>query len=186
MAEPVPGDGYLAVLLPGQAAEEVLRWRYLFPGTVSAMGPPHITVVYSPFVPHDAWASIQCAMADCVGKFATFEVTLSQVGVFLGEPSYLWLKPEDGGVLKRIRDILAERFSEYVPPACASDGLGFVPHVTVSVFDSAEELSQARQAASAGLTPVRFAVRDLSYAVLGDDGEWRECGRLVLGRSARA
>jgi 2'-5' RNA ligase len=184
MAEPVPGDGYLAVLLPSRAAEEVLHWRRLFPGVVSGMGPPHITIVYSPFVPRDAWADVRCEMAGCLGRFAPFEVALRQVGVFSGEPSYLWLKVEDGGMLERIRDALAERFSQYVPPS--ADGLGFVPHATVSVFDSAEELSQARQTISSGLRPVRFTVCALSYAVLGDYGEWWECGRLVLGRSAKA
>lgn len=171
----------MGIFLPENAAAEVLRWRCVYPGILSEMVPPHITLVYSPFVPEAEWAQVRPALADCLRVFEPFDVTLKTVGTFPGDPAFLWLKPDDSGLLRRIRDTLAQRFPQYVPPSSA--GPGFVPHVTVSVFNSDEGLLQARQAVAKGLAPVRFSVREFSYWALGQDDEWRDLDQLYLGQT---
>jgi 2'-5' RNA ligase len=180
MAERIPGDGFLGSVLPDPAAQDVLRWRQVHPGILPEMAPPHITMAYPPFVREESWPQIRPALAECLGGFEPFEVVLREVGTFPGAPAYLWLKPQDGGALRRIRDVLAERFPLYVPIE-EFEG-SFVPHVTVSVFDCEQALTQAQQALAAGLKPIHFWVREFTYGAFDEQGGVRYLDRLPLGK----
>ena len=109
-----------------------------------------------------------------------FEVLLRDVGMFPGDPGYLWLKPEDGGMLRRIRDVLAAQFPQYV--SVAAFGGSFVPHVTVSVFDSAQALAEAQKRVTDGLAPVHFWVTEFTYGAFDQDGGVVHIDRLPLGK----
>jgi 2'-5' RNA ligase len=180
MAEVVPGDGFLGIVLPDGAAQQVLHWRRMVPGILENMGPPHITMVYPPFVPRESWSRAASPLAECIGGFAPFEVVLRETGTFPGDPSYLWLKPEDGGMLRQMRDALAEGFSQYV--SAAAFGGSFVPHVTVSVFENAQALAEAQKKIADGLAPIRFWVTEFTYGVFDGDGGVVYLDRLLLGK----
>jgi 2'-5' RNA ligase len=182
MTKLTPGDGFLGIVLPDGAAQEVLHWRRMVPGILENMGPPHITMFYPPFVPRESWSRAAPALAECIGGFAPFEVVLRETGTFPGDPSYLWLKPEDAGMLKRMRDVLAERFPHYVSVA-AFDG-SFVPHVTVSVFDRAQALAQARKRIANGMAPIHFWVTEFMYGAFDQDGGVVYIDRLSLGEGS--
>jgi 2'-5' RNA ligase len=152
----------------------------MVPGILENMGAPHITMVYPPFVRREFWPQAAPALAECIGGFEPFEVVLEEVGTFPGDPAYLWLKPEDRGVLKQIRDVLAERFPPYV--SVKAFGGSFVPHVTVSVFDSAPALAKARQQIADGLEPIHFWVSDFAYGAFDYDGGVVHVDRLPLGK----
>ena len=171
-------DRALVALLPPQVSAEIDRWRSLYYPSFQVV-PPHITVAYPPFVPVEDWARVQPLVAQCLRGFAPFSVQLAHLGVFHGDPSYLWLKPEDGGCLMRLHQTLVERFPQYMPDL----DFAYCPHVTIGAFSSARELRAARQAVSAAWQPCQFEVRQLVYLAPDEGGVWCVCSRLPLGRA---
>jgi 2'-5' RNA ligase len=125
------------------------------------------------------WPQVVVALSECIGAFSPFDVVLSETGTFLGNPAYLWLKPEDGGVMKQIRDVLAERFPRFVP--VPNLDRSFVPHVTVSVFDDARALAEAQQEIVRSLEPIHFRVSKFTYGVFDEDGGVVHLDSLPLG-----
>jgi 2'-5' RNA ligase len=172
---PIPGDGALGVFFPNEVNLPIDKWRRIYLPQYREI-PPHITVVYPPFVLLDEWPSVRTAVAECLGTFHPFDVTLKELGTFAGPPHVLWLKPEDGGNLSRIHAALVERCPSYV-----SDPDSYVPHVTVGLFDSEKGLSKAREAMQAEIVPLHFRADELSYVVRGEDGVWHIHERLFLG-----
>ena len=178
MKAPTPGDGALGVFFSKEVSQVIDKWRRVYLPQHREI-PPHITVVYPPFVPLDEWPSVRAAVAECLRAFHHFDVTLKELGTFPGPPHVLWLKPEDGGNLSRIHAALVERCPSYV-----SDPASYVPHVTVGLFDTQEALSKARDAIPAEIVPLHFRVDELSYAVRGGYGVWYVYEQLVLGHSS--
>src|SRR5512140_3938275 len=149
------GEGALAINLPREAAEAADRWRERYDPNFKIIR-PHITLAY-PFrvLPAD-WPGRREELAGLVGRFAPFWVTLAQASCFTAPARVLWLKPESGGEIERLRRALEQRFPQLVPP----DTLGFVPHVTLGFFDTDAALEEARRSVQSAEPPLRFEVRE--------------------------
>ncbi|TET11689.1 2'-5' RNA ligase family protein [Candidatus Aerophobetes bacterium] len=138
--------------------------------------PPHITVVYPPFISEKKWLPEKEKFATCLRAFEPFKVTIWELGHFKGDSNILWRKPESDESLLRIHSALEERFPEHVP----SSRLGYVPHVTVGLFESQEALFQAKETILSKWEILHFVVDEMFYAVLGGDGIWHIEDRLHL------
>lgn len=178
MRTPASGDSGLAAEVPREVAVVIERWRRIHlpdhPQIAS-----HVTVAYPPFIPEEDWPSLRLAVTECLLAFQPFEVTLTEPGVFSGEPHVLWLRPEDGGRFSRIREALAERMPDYFP----SLPWEYVPHVTLGFLATQEGLTHARQLVDSEWRPVRFEVSELVYAIMRADGTYRIADRVALGRA---
>lgn len=172
----VSGDGTLSVFLPPETVRQMDGWRRVYLEQFLEI-PPHITVVYPPFIRVENWPSLRLALLECLQQFQPFDVTLKEWGMFTDSPYILWLKPEDSGNLSTIHATLTQRFPHHVPRGC----FGYVPHVTVGVFDSPEALFQVRENVPPEIPPLHFRVEELSYTVLGDNDEWQVHDRLPFG-----
>lgn len=178
MENPILGQSTLAILLPEEVAKEVDRFRTRFDPHQQSI-PPHITVIYPPFVALAEWPQIRGAMAECIAATPASDITLRECRTFAGPPHVLWLHPEDGGNLTRLNAAICRQFPALVPP----QPLGYVPHATIGFFDSEEALTQARREVTAALKPLRFMVQAVLYAVRGEDGVWQFHDRLPLGKA---
>ncbi len=178
MKVPIAGDRALVVLLPHALRLQVDRWRRLYDPNHNII-PPHITVAYPPFVPEEEWPSVRPEVVECMGHFAPFHVELRGTGWFAGEPSYLWLRPEDDGSLARIHATLAEHFPHYVQQL----PFEYQCHLTIGVFDSQERLREAEARILAEWEPCHFEVQHLVYMSLEAHGLWCVCGQIPLGQS---
>jgi 2'-5' RNA ligase len=177
MREPLGGDSALGVLLPEGIDKRIQRWRRRYDPCCSEI-PAHITLIYPPFVAEEAWLAVRPDLAAVTSQFARFYVTLRSLGVFPGNPTVLWLRPEDDGSLARIHATLTERFPQLIVPL----PFEYTPHVTVGSCASDMELAAAKQTVEAELKPMRFRVDRLSYMVLDSDGHWHVGDHLPLGR----
>jgi len=176
MTVPDAGDRALVVLVPEPVSALIDQWRSLYdPGY--AIVPPHVTVAYPPFVPQAKWPSVRPAIAQCLSEFSPFRVELTELGTFAGNSFYLWLNPEDNGTLARIHAALAERFPEHVPQR----QYDYRSHVTIGVFESEEELREAKRRIQAEWQPRDFQVEELVYMFPDSRGKWCVCSRLPLG-----
>jgi 2'-5' RNA ligase len=174
---PLAGDRALVALVPDTLVLEVDRWRGLYDPNHNII-PPHITVAYPPFVPEEEWPSVSPAIAECLRQFAPFRIDLKELGMFGGQPYYLWLSPEDNGNLARIHSTLVECFPRYA----AELPFDYRCHLTIGVFDSLEELVEAEARVEAQWQPCHFEVQHLVYMSPDSQGLWCVCGRLRLGQ----
>jgi len=176
----VPGSGgsgsALFVKLPADISERVDRFRSAHDPHWRLI-PPHVTIIYPPFIPLARWPELRPAVAKCVAAQPAFDVTLQECGAFHGEQHVLWLRPEDGGALTRLNAALTERFPDHVPQLPYS----YVPHVTIGFFDSDDALIQAQQEVCETTGVLRFRVKSLTYAAHDHDGRWRLYDELPLG-----
>ncbi len=128
---------------------------------------PHITICY-PFVPIDVWEENRTRVLNAVRSIHPFTITLRELGTFVQDESILWLKPEDGRHLNKIYMKMQEIFSKYMK----SPSLAYVPHLTIGLFLTVEELVKARSSVQKQLKPVRFTVDKLLFAIFEQEG-WR-------------
>jgi len=180
MAAPTPGDSALAFLVPSGLRRQIEWWRRAYDPYYGLI-PPHITIVYPPFVPESEWPVLRPAVREALRAFRPFDVVLRRLDAFPGNPSVLWLKPEDGGNLARIHSRIIQQFASHIPPAT----LDYVPHLTIGFFVSPDALSRARESVALALKPMQFTLRRLAYAVLGENNTWRLCDQLPLGVGTR-
>ena len=176
MKVPDAGDRALVVLVPEPVRNLVDQWRSLYDPSF-AIVPPHITVAYPPFVPEAEWPSVRPAIAELLTQFSPFRVELTELGIFAGSSFYLWLKPEDNGSLARIHAALAERFPDYL----RNGPFDYRSHVTTGVFESEQELLEARRRIQAAWQTCGFRVEELVYLSLDSGSQWCVCSRLPLG-----
>lgn len=179
MKEPVPEHRALVVLPPDVIAKEIDRWRRLYDPNYAVV-PPHITVAYPPFVPEPDWPAVRPALAECLSQFPPFVVQFRELGVFAADSHYLWLKPEHDGSLARIHATLAECFPQYMSEL----PFEYRCHVTIGVFNTAEDLSNAEQRVLSELSPCGFEVDHVVYMSPDSRGLWCVCSQLPLGRTA--
>jgi len=172
----VAGQRGLVVFPPLRISAQIDRWRRIY-DPLFELVPPHITVAYPPFVPEEDWPAVQPALARCLSSFSPFRIRLQGLGVFSGDTFVLWLRPEDGGTLARLRARVAEEFPQYVP-ALPFD---YVPHLTIGCFETEDELRRAQQAIEAGMVPCHFLVKELVYTSPDHGGDWGVYQRLALG-----
>jgi 2'-5' RNA ligase len=158
----------MGVFLPPEAGEIVNAWRRLYDPSHTFLA-PHLTVAYPPFVPPEAWPEVRPTILACLANIAPFSIVLRETGLFLGNSHVLWLKPEDGGHLARIRQALEAALPEAVPP------LPFVyqPHVSIGFFQDLTSLQEAQQKVELELKePIEFEVNGLSYGFQQADNRW--------------
>lgn len=179
MKEPVPEHRALVVLPPEAIAKEVDRWRRLHDPNY-AIVPPHITVAFPPFVPEADWPAVRPVIAECLRQFPPFVVQLRELGTFSGDSYYLWLKPEHDGSLVRIYTALSEWFPQYMPAL----PFEYRCHVTIGVFDTAEDLRNAERHVLSEWSPCGFEVDHLVYMSPDSRGLWCVCSQLPLGNTA--
>ncbi len=167
----------LGISLPEPAGEAVNLWRRLYDPSFDALW-PHITLAYPPFVPPEEWPQVKPIIAACLAGFQPFQVTLRETGIFLGNPNHvLWLKPEDGGTLVRMRRALEKALPEYIPPL----PFEYQPHVSIAFFQDLEALHRAQEKVQYELTPVVFQAWELDYVFQQPDNQWRFFDKISLG-----
>ena len=154
----------LEIFIHGLAAEAINHWRQHYDPAFAELA-PHITLAYPPFVPLAQWPQVRPAVIACLAGIAPFQVTLRGLGMFPpvapAEPNVLWLKPEDGGRLAHIRQVLEKQLPEYVPPR----PIPYVPHVTIGFIQGDDFLRQAYAWVQAELHPIEFMVNEIIYEV---------------------
>jgi 2'-5' RNA ligase len=163
---PQPGDTGLVVMPPPEIRTEINMWRRVYRAYESSVT-PHITICY-PFVPVAVWDAQRRVIPDLIRGFHAFDIVLRELGTFVRDESVLWLKPEDGRNLVRIRTKMQELFSKYL----SQPALAYVPHLTIGLFQSVEELFEARKSVQKQLKPLRFTVDRLIFAIYDKEG-WR-------------
>lgn len=162
------GQGVLAIMLPAEVTGQIAGWRARFDPYHLTI-PPHISVMYPPFVWQAEWQSEREALARRLAGFPAFDVTLARTGAFLAPRHVLWLQPEDGGMIRRLEATVREHFG--IPPS--PPPYEFTPHVTIGFFDDEPALRQAEAEVMATLTPIVFRVTAATYLFGREDGTWQ-------------
>jgi len=162
------GQGVLAIMLPEGATGQIACWRARFDPYHLTI-PPHITVMYPPFVSQSEWQVERTALAQRLAGFPVFDVILARTGAFLAPRHVLWLQPEDGGMTRLLEATVREHFG--LPPA--PPPYEFTPHVTIGFFDDEAALRQAEAEVMAAITPIVFRVTAATYLFGREDGTWQ-------------
>lgn len=162
------GQGALAIMLPVEVTGQIAGWRARFDPYYLTI-PPHITVMYPPFVWQAEWQAERAALARGLASFSPFDVTLARTGSFLAPRHVLWLQPEDGGMICRLEATVREHFGLPSSPPPYE----FTPHVTLGFFDDEPALRQAEAEVMATLAPIAFRVTAATYLYGREDGTWQ-------------
>ena len=154
----------LEIFIHGLAAETINQWRRRYDPAFPELE-PHISLAYPPFVPLEEWAQVKPAVMACLAGFEPFHVTLKEAGMFPGnspqEPAVLWLKPEAGGVLYRMRQALERQLPIYVPPMPTA----YIPHLSIGFIQGSEALEQALAQVRVELQPIEISINEVVYEV---------------------
>ncbi len=162
------GQGVLVIMLPEEATGQIAGWRARFDPYHLTI-PPHISLMYPPFVSRSEWQAERTALAQRLAGFPAFDVTLARTGAFLAPRHVLWLQPEDGGMIRLLEASVREHFG--LPPA--PPPYEFTPHVTIGFFDDEAALRQAEAEVMATLAPLVFRVTETTYMFGRDDCTWQ-------------
>jgi len=172
------GQGVLAIMLPAEATGQIGSWRARFDPYHLTI-PPHVTVMYPPFVGQADWQAERTALARWLAGFPAFDVTLARTGTFLAPRHVLWLQPDDGGMIRRFEATVREHFGLLPAPPPYE----FTPHVTLGFFDDEAALRQAEAEVMAALTPIVFRVTEATYLFGKEDGTWEIGDVLSFGQA---
>jgi 2'-5' RNA ligase len=165
----------LGIFLSGDVARRVNRWRKLYDPSYPELA-PHVTLAYPPFVHPDEWQQVRGAVAECLAAYPPFSIRLDGVGVFCDQPIVLWLNPNDGGVLGRIRKNLEKCFPQYVPTL----PFDYQPHVSIGFFEDEAKLEAARQRVEKAWKPLEFTAQEFVYAIQAGEDKWEMVDRIPL------
>jgi len=163
---PAPGETGLVIMPPPEIRTEINMWRRIYRAYESTVT-PHITIIY-PFIPIAVWDTNRRAVLNATRGIRAFDIKLHELGTFVHDESVLWLKPEDGSNLVKIRAKICDIFSKQM----ITSSLAYVPHMTIGLFDSVEELWKARKIVQEQLKPMHFTVDKIIYAIYEQEG-WR-------------
>lgn len=169
----------LCIIPPAEMCDEIdsLRRRFGHPATYV---PPHITLVYPPFIPPERWPVFCLELAEFFTQTPPFEVTLHRVERFHGLSMALWLVPEDPDPLIALSHGIRQRFSGPIEPLPPD----FLPHLSVGSFDDLASLEAAHHAIEAIWEPRTFMVDRLFYLVQQPGGGlWAVRDYLRLGQN---
>ncbi|MCK4941044.1 2'-5' RNA ligase family protein [candidate division WOR-3 bacterium] len=166
MKIPVSGETALLVLPPPDIRNEINMWRRVFKAYQSTIA-PHITIIY-PFITSNIWDESRRDVVGLLQGIHSFDIKLRELGTFVGDESVLWLKPENGHNLMKIRTMMHERFAKHT----SSPSLAYVPHLTLGFFQTVEEMLQARKTVQKQIKVLQFTVNKLLYAIFESEG-WR-------------
>lgn len=166
MKLPQAGETGLVIMPPPELRNEINMWRRVYHAYVSTVT-PHITLCY-PFIPINIWDSNRQAIFKALQGIRPFDIKFRELGTFVRDESVLWLKPENGKNLSRIRMKIQELFSEYL----SQSALAYVPHLTIGFFNSVDDLLEARKSVQKQLKPLQFTVNKVIFAAFEEKG-WR-------------
>ncbi|KAJ8606624.1 hypothetical protein CTAYLR_008380 [Chrysophaeum taylorii] len=141
--------------------------------------PPHCNLIY-PMVPAKRFDDVLPFLQEACKKVPPFRVRLAECGVFGGaRRGVLWLRPDVvGGDDSGESPLVA--LQRKLRTALSQPEKNFVPHLTLSHFESAE--AALRAAETLEWTPVDFVVDEVHVmARQGDDGQFTLYHRLPLG-----
>lgn len=155
------------------------RWRSVSVHRSSGLSlavqvPPHITVLVPWAVPDDSGALTR--LAAVAGSLKPVEVGFGSAGAFPNGTVFLEPSPDLTPMLRAV----ATAFPEF--PAYGGDHPDPHPHLTVSAEGGAEVLASVEAALASEPPPPRVLIDHLHVYAPGDDGVWRECDRVRLGR----
>lgn len=170
------GSGALAVLLPRGLFPQIDTWRERYDPAHMQL-PPHVTLMYPPFVRHSDWPVERPRLAELLASLPAFDVILAETGSFLAPQRVLWLKPEDDGMFEQTEGAIRGHFG--LPPA--PPPFEFTPHVTLAFFDDEAALRRAEEEVRRELAPLHFRADRIGYFVDGGAGNWRVADELRLG-----
>jgi 2'-5' RNA ligase len=169
-----------AVVVHVPEAEPVVgAWRRAHTYDAPLGMPAHVTILY-PFVPRAELAEAEPRLAELVAGHAAFDATFARTARF---PEVLYLEPEPAERFLQLTGAVVAAWPEHPPYESVHDTV--VPHLTVAESEDASLLDSIASEVEPRL-PVRQRVAAASLFVEGDDGRWREHGRLPLGYSGVA
>ncbi|MFI0155849.1 2'-5' RNA ligase family protein [Streptomyces lydicus] len=160
------GQTGLIVRVP-DAEPAVRTWRKQFDPSARAGVPAHITVLF-PFLDETRIdASVRSTLADVLGKHSAFDLRFERCGRF---PGVLYLVPEPDTQLRRLTEVIAERWPE--APPYGGKFTETVPHLTVA-DDQGDAVLDEVAANLLGKLP--FTSRVSSVDLMAYDGaKWQE------------
>ncbi|MFJ9760019.1 2'-5' RNA ligase family protein [Streptomyces sp. NPDC101149] len=120
------GQTGLIVRIPN-AELAVRAWRERFDPSAQAGVPAHVTVL-CPFLDESRIDARVCsALADMLGSHRAFDLQFESCGRF---PGVLYLAPEPDTQLRRLTEVIADRWPE--APPYGGQFAEIVPHLTVA------------------------------------------------------
>ncbi|MFF3541530.1 2'-5' RNA ligase family protein [Streptomyces platensis] len=166
------GQTGLIVRVP-EAESAVRAWRERFDPSARAGVPAHVTVLF-PFLAESRMDSHVCpALADALGKHCAFDLRFERCGRF---PGVLYLVPEPDTQLRRLTEVIADRWPE--APPYGGKFTEIVPHLTLADGQDDAVLDEV-EADLLGELP--FTSRVSSVDLMAYDGaQWRERASFAL------
>lgn len=165
MREPARGETGLIILPPPEIRNEINMWRRVYQAYDSSVS-PHITIIY-PFIMPDLWDAERTAITNSLSDIPCFDVKLRELGTFVRDEIVLWLKPENGRNIMRIRRKMHGLFAKHMPYSA----LSYVPHLTLGFFETVEDMLRARGNVHKQMRPLQFTVDRIIFAVF-EQGGW--------------
>ncbi|WP_251096400.1 2'-5' RNA ligase family protein [Streptomyces sp. Caat 7-52] len=168
------GQTGLIVRIP-DAEPAVRAWRERFDPSARAGVPAHVTVLF-PFLDESRIDARVCsALSETLGSHRAFDVRFESCGRF---PGVLYLTPDPDTPLRRLTEVIADRWPE--TPPYGGQFTEIVPHLTVAdgqddaVLDEIEADLLGRLPLTARVSSVDLMVHDgarwherESFALLG-------------------
>lgn len=171
----------LSILLSDDVCDFVDHWRKKY-DPYYRLWRPHISLVYPPFIPVIEWPGIRRHVVDALLEFKPFTITLDSVEVFEESPNILWLSPEDGGKMQRMRSRLEEALPQYVPVFPAE----FKPHVTIGYFRKKKDAYSTRDEVQAEIDPrsqpLSWKVTQVVFLAQEEEGDMRFEDSVTIGK----
>ncbi|MFF0622614.1 2'-5' RNA ligase family protein [Streptomyces sp. NPDC004296] len=162
----------LIVRIP-EAEPAVRAWRERFDPSARAGVPAHVTVLF-PFLDASRIdARVRGALADLLGRHHAFDLRFEGCGRF---PGVLYLAPEPDTQLRRLTEVVADRWPE--APPYGGRFTDVVPHLTVADGQDDAVLAEIE----AGLpSSLPFTSRVTSVDLMVHDGAtWQEQASFAL------
>ncbi|MFI7102304.1 2'-5' RNA ligase family protein [Streptomyces sp. NPDC050161] len=162
----------LIVRIP-EAERTVSAWRERFDPSARAGVPAHITVLF-PFLDESRIdARVHSALTDVLGRHHAFDLRFERCGRF---PGVLYLAPEPDTQLRRLTEVIAERWPE--APAYGGKFTEVVPHLTIADGQDDAVLDEIE----AGLVSKLPCISRVSSVdlMVHDGVKWRERASFAL------
>ncbi|MFB7321814.1 2'-5' RNA ligase family protein [Streptomyces sp. NPDC056190] len=160
------GQTGLIVRVP-DAEPAVRAWRERFDPSARAGVPAHVTVLF-PFLDESRTdAHVWSALADVLGRHHAFDVRFEGCGRF---PGVLYLAPEPDIPLRRLTEVIADRWPE--APPYGGKFTEVVPHLTIADGQDDGVLDEI-EADLLGRLPITSRVSSVDLMV-HDGAKWQE------------
>ncbi|MGW3493602.1 2'-5' RNA ligase family protein [Streptomyces sp. NPDC001020] len=166
------GQTGLIVRIP-EAEPAVRAWRERFDPSARAGVPAHITVLF-PFLDERRLGARVCsALTDVLGRHHAFDLRFESCGRF---PGVLYLAPESDTQLRRLTEVIADRWPE--APPYGGQFTEIVPHLTVADGQDDAVLDEIEAEL---LSNLPFTSRASSVDLMAHDGaKWQERASFAL------